>query len=521
MITLLRWRVRITIARYRRSPVLITGALVLVALFLLSVYASAGLFAVLTRLAPAFADGLLLAAYAAVGVFQILAGFRWGVTRLFLNSDLELLMVAPLPRHRLFGLKVFDLVWSSPISIAFLGSLTWGYGRAHHLAIAPLLAIVLPILLGTIAALPGMAIALLLARAMIGPRLRTLIGVISPLLPLAWVFFFSSASTFYGRVSQRQFDPHRLDELGRSMLRAVGRSPTSWPGDIVRAIAYGRWPIVFRNLGAIAFVGAGLVAITYTVFFATFETSWTRLAEASTKRRTGTLIERLAPPVPRVSRAIVVKEWRGFTRDLRLMQSLVFPLLLIGFFGMNAMRNNGESPLGFFWVVPFLISNQAASALLMERRNIGMLKLAPVRGIDILTGKAVAYTAPTGLLIAGVIVAFGIVRHIAPLAVVGLVVLLVWILVGCMFGGVGIAALWGKFDLERPRLGFLPVLVEMAVLVAFAGAQGALGFWIVGHIANHNPIAGVVFLVLAGGTVALVYMFTALGARRLETLDAP
>jgi hypothetical protein len=521
MAKLLWWRVRLTIATYRRSPVLIIAALGLVALFLLSVYASAGFFGVLTRLAPDFADGLLLAAYAGVGVFQILAGFRWGVTRLFLNSDLELLMVAPLPRYRLFGLKLFDLVWSSPISIALLGAVTWGYGRAHHVALAPLLSLVLPILLGTIAALPGMLIALVLARAMIGPRLRTLIGVISPLLPLAWVFFFSSASTFYGRVSQRQFDAQRFNEMGRSMLHAVGRSPTSWPGDIVRAVAYGRWFEALRDLGATLFIAAGLVAITYTVFFTTFEGSWTKLAEASTKRRTGTFLARIAPPVPRVSRAIIVKEWRSFTRDLRLLQSLVFPLLLIGYFGMNAMRNNTGSPLGFFWVVPFLISNQAASALLMERRNIGILKLAPIRGIDILTGKAVAYTAPTGLLIGGVIVAFGIVRHVPPAAVVGLVVLLLWILVGCMFGGVGIAALWGKFDLERPRLGFLPVLVEMAVLVAFAGAQGALGFWIVGRVAHHSPIVGGVLLVGAAGTAAVVYLFTAIGARHLETADAP
>lgn len=521
MLTLLRWRIRITIARYRRNSVLIIGVIGLLGVFALGVFGIQGMFAVFERVAPAFADAALLGAYAAVGVFQILAGFRWGVTRLFLDSDLEMLMCAPLTRRRLFGLKLVELVFASPISIGILVAVTWGYARARGMPSAPVVAIVFPFVLAAVAALPGMLVALVLARAMIGPRLRALIGVMSALLPLVWVLIFSSGGSVYARITERRFDAQHFQKLGRSMLATVQKSPTSLPGDAVRGIANGNWAVVGRDVLLIVVIAAVLVAATFVVFFATFEKSWTRLVEASTKRRSGTLLERLAPPVPGVARAIVVKEWRGFTRDLRTVQSLVFPFLFIGFFAINSMRQNGSSAISFLWIVPFMISNQAASALLMERRNIGFLKLAPIRGIDVITGKAIAYVLPTSILLAAVTVAIGVTRHLGAPVIALAVVGVIWILTGCMFGGIGIAARWGKFDLERPRLGIGPVFLEMAVLVAFSSAQGAFGFWIAGRFAHHSVIVGSVLLVLAAGTAAIVALVTGVGARRLELIDAP
>jgi len=526
MATLVRWRIRITIARYRRSPMLFIGPIFGIGLFLLTLWASQGFFRVLVRLAPSFADAVLLLSYAAVGVFQILAGFRWGVTRLFLNSDLELLMCSPITRRRLFGLKILELVVASPISILILGAVTWGYARALNVVAAPLLAIVLPFVLATIAALPGMLVALVLARAMIGPRLRALIGLISPFLPLAWILLFGSASSLFGRVSQRRFDAQHFQRLGRSMVAAIEKSPTSWPGDIVRGIANGNWTLAARSVALVAIVSVALLAVTFAVFFATFEGSWMRLGEASSKRKSGTLIERIAPPIPMVARAIVVKEWRGFTRDLRLLQSLVFPVLILGFFTVNSLRATGSPPYALVFFIAFLVSNQAAIALLMERRNIGFLKLAPVRGIDIITGKVVAYVVPTGILTGAAVVAVGVVRHLSgPIIIVALAFML-WILGGSMLGGVGIAALWGKFDLERPRLGLGPSLLEMVVMPAFAATQGAFGFWIAGRLGENvgflrSPVAGIPLLVLAGATAFVVAVLATSGGHRLEMFDAP
>jgi len=520
MLKLLRWRVRIIIAQYRGVMVLIAPILAL-GVFVLAVLGSRGIFSVLVPRAPAFADALLLLAYAAVGGFQVIAGFRWGITRLFLNSDLELLMVAPLPRRRLFGMKLFELVIASPISLALLAAVTWGFGRAHAMAVAPLLALVVPLLLATIAALPGMLVALVLARVMIGPRLRMIIGLITPLLPLAWVIFAGSASSFYARVSSDRFDAARLDAVGRSILHVVGRSPTSWPGNLVRAIAAHDWALLGTDLVLIAIAAGALIAVTYTVFFATFESSWTQLAEASTKKRSGTLLERIAPPVPRVARGIVIKEWRSFVRDMRLLQTLVFPLLIYGFLAIDSLRRTGTPPYAFTFIIPFVISNQAAVGLLMERKNIGLLKLAPVRGIDLIAGKSIAYAVPTALLIAATAAGIGFVRHLALWTVVVSIVVIVWILAGCMVGGVATAALWGRFDLERPRLGIGPVFAEMAELVVFAATQTGLALWIAGRFAHHNPIVGLVLLVFAAASTGMIVLFTTLGARRLETFDAP
>ncbi len=523
---LLLWRARIEVLRYRRTKGMVVVAAFVTALFVAGLFFASGMFAVLRSVAPSFADALLLGAYASIGVFQIVAGFRWGVTRLFLGDDVELLLGAPIGGTTLFGIKLAELVAASPVSIGMLVIATWGYASSAGMALAAPLAILVPVFAATVAALPGMVVALLLARAMSGPRLRTAVSVISPLIPIVWIAAIGPTTTLAMRITDRDFDAARFEALGRSLVRSIHRIPTSWGADIVWGLAHGHVAVSLRALVFLIAAATALLIVGYSVFFATFERSYSGLTEASTRKRRSSLADRIAPPLPSSRRAMVLKEWRTFPRDIRLVQSLAFPLLLFAFLGYNSYRASGSPPYGTIVFVVYLFPNMAAASLLSEKRNLGLLKLAPVRGMDVIVGKLVAYTIPLTVLFTIAVVAIGAARHLPPIALVLAVVFLTWILAGSILGGLGIAAKWGAFDLERPRLGLVPTLLEMAVLSLFAVSQAGVGVWVaarfgvaVGSIGS--LVAGIPLVAFAACMATVVFILAGSGALRLETMDAP
>jgi hypothetical protein len=101
-----------------------------------------------------------------------------------------------------------------------------------------------------------------------------------------------------------------------------------------------------------------------------------------------------------------------------------------------------------------------------------------------------------------------------------------WTIAWVMLFDVAIAAFWGRFDLERPRiplpLGLLPGILSLGV----AGAEGLLGIWLARVFGSDagalgHPLTGVPILLVAGAICAAIMSLATAAGRRLEVIEPP
>ena len=520
------WRLRIELARYRRSKVAWIGPAFMLAIVAFTFWTSKVMFAALVPAAPTFAAALLYALFAAVGVFLTIAALRWGTQRLFMSSDLELLMSLPIPTRRVVTLKTVEIAASSPVASVMLIAFSWGYLRAHDVPASLLIAVIVSLLLAAGAALPGIWVTLVLARIFSRGRVRALLAVLPPFIGATVAVAVPGLFESVDRTVAGRFDAVALDGIGRSMMRTTRALPTSWPADIAVAIGTGQPLVALRGF---ALTLAAVVALGYLVVLAyrtTFNRSWTQMSESSGRRRGGTLLERIVPPLPPAIRGAVLKEWRIFPRDLKTLTNLFFPAMIMGFVGLSNARQGYSSlilPLVFFATT---IPNIAAVSLLNERRNLALLKAGPLRGVDMLTGKFVAYIIPLAPIVLAVVLAYAVLTDRSPVEIALLLVFALWTLCVAMIWHLGTTALWTNFEAERPRMPVGFGIGATFAAMAIVATQVGFGLWLAGILGGDtgplgHPLLGIPAFMLAATTAAATAAVTVFGARRLERIDAP
>ena len=266
--------------------------------------------------------------------------------------------------------------------------------------------------------------------------------------------------------------------------------------------------------------------ITLAVFRATFQTSWTQIAAGTSRVRRSSFLDNLTGPLTGPLRAVALKELKTFGRDIRLLTSTFFPLLLLGWFTYSSIVQGERRPISPVVILISFLPNIAATSLLTEKRNLNVLKAAPIRGRDIILGKVVAYMGPVALLIAIGSVAFTVVGNLpAPDGVV-LFVFATWTVGWLMLFDVALAALWGRFDTERPTIPLPLGLVPPLASVIIAGAEGLLGLWVAGQVGADvggldHPLLGIPFAAIAALTCLAIVRIADAGGRRLETIEPP
>jgi hypothetical protein len=526
VLNLLAWKVRIELARYRSSPAMWILPVVGLVLVVVTAWGSQAIFGLLVRDAPNFAALLLVGAYAAVGLFQVLAGIRWGIARLFLTSDIEFLLGTPLAARHVFAIKTFELVAASPVSIAVLAAFTWGYARAHGSWPGTVMALVAPLALAVLAVLPGELATLAIARVFRSPRIQTFVAFI-PLL--TWVVLAGSAGTFADlaeRAAGPSADIAELDTTGRSIAGVLRFLPTSWAAGIARALVASDATALLRDALLLVLAVGVLWVVTLAVFRTTFQTSWTQIAAGPSRIRRTSFLDNLTGSLRGPVRAIALKELKTFGRDIRLLTSTFFPLLLIAWLTYSSVREDGGRPISPVIVLVAVLPNIAATSLLSEKRNLNILKAAPIRGWDVILGKVVAYAVPVALLVALGSVALTVIGSFRIRDGLVLFVFTAWTIGWVMLFDIAVAALWGRFDMERPRiplpLGLVPPFASMAI----AGAQGLLGAWVAVQLGADiggfdRPVLGLPFAGVAAVSCFIVARIAVAGGRRLETIEPP
>ena len=388
-------------------------------------------------------------------LFFTLIGLGDTLHQLYLASDLELLMVAPVPYRAIFTVKLLEcsrVVWLPGVLLGIvlvaLGDAQGAPAIYYPLVVSLLLAAML------LVTAVSMGVVILLARLIPPQRVQQWIPAA---IGLASVVFL----------------------LGQqAMMQRLPR----WAGVIVflSEILLDPWQLALgvAGLGALAVVSTLAV---FQLFERAFYGGWSGLQEAPVRQpavspaaRHRGWLTRLSRPLPTPLRFLIVKEWLTLGRDPLRLTGLFLPPLIAGVFLFLSFGGGPLRPL-FFWALLLYgnlfavnsVGGLALPAVGQEGRNMAFLRSSPLSMAAVLRSKFLASWIPN-LLVWGV----------AFLVLGGLTRLPLWqiaFLIGAMTWGLGASsaaataagALGADFAAEDPRRGV-------------AGPMGCLGTIIIG-----------------------------------------
>lgn len=320
--------------------------------------------------------------------------------RLYLASDMELLLVAPVPHRTIFLIKLLQSCRATLIPALGFGAFLLALGLAQKASSSYYLLIVVLILATMILTTAMiMTLVILLAKLFNAQRIRS------------WIPAVIALATFSLMLSQR---PATEWFLGRRELITFLTQALLNPA---------RMSLVVAGIGGLA-LATGLLA--YQIFRTSFRQGWNHFHEAPTQRISLSLTtrrprkgHRLLQPLPLPLRPLLIKEWLQLRRNPRGLINLAQPLVLViavlvPFF----QGENGAETMQWliFWfmlmmvtmLLSFLPLGTSLIAIAQEGRNIGLLRSLPVSMSEVLKGKFWATWLPTVLswglvlLIAGI-----------------------------------------------------------------------------------------------------------------------
>jgi ABC-2 type transport system permease protein len=356
-------------------------------------------------------------------IMLVFSSFSSVLSSLYLAGDIDMLLVAPVPMRAVFIVKFFDgLLPQYLLLFALLGPVLLGYGQGmdyglFYIFTALLFLLLLPLLPAGLGAL----LVMIVVRIIPARRARDIVSILGGLLGVG----FYVITQFVPEVAPRVADVRNLETLLQLNLPLL---PSAWAGraltaagerDLPTLLVYGG---LFTLISLMTFVGCLLVAARL------YYIGWSNMAIQGGRVRPKTpkkAVEQQTRPTPRFrgaavwgallpdqARAVFLKDWRLFPRDLRNLQQLIFPLALAAIWTFRLVTVDGTSAAAFpgedaqlirtientgsagiaFFVCLTLANAIAGAGIGREGRAFWLLKLAPISGLRILLGKlALAY----------------------------------------------------------------------------------------------------------------------------------
>jgi hypothetical protein len=391
---------------------------------------------------------------------------------LYLNPDLELLMVAPIPYRTIFFVKLLQCSRATAIPVLGLAALLLAVGLARDAAPDYYL-LVLLLLLSAMLLTTALIILLviLLARFLPARKARSWIPVIVVLLTLIMVLGQQAAT---GWLLERE---DLLPFLIEALLE---------PGQLL---------LFVTGLGAMALL-AGLSA--YWAFNVSFHEGWNRFHEvpalkpstsphAGRPKRLTTWTGFLPSPLS----GFLVKEWLELVRSPRALINLAQPLVLVAVV-LVPFLGGGEAtatlqPLIFWFMLVYLVVFLATlpvgttlMTIAREGRNISLLRSVPISMSDVLKGKFWASWLPTALWWAVVLLAAGLLARL-PLWQIGfLLSIVIWGSAGAAAATAGMGGLTVDFAAKelKQRVRASMSYLQMALNLAFTLLTIGICLWL-------------------------------------------
>jgi ABC-2 type transport system permease protein len=413
----------------------------------------------------------------------LVTGFGVLLSALYLSGDMDFLMSAPISIRAVFIAKLVQAILPNfGILCLFTLPILFGLGlsNGYHFLYYPLVLIVLGVLSLAAAALASLLV-MIAARFVPARRLAEVLGFVVG----TFFFIFSQTARFIN------FDVN--NQQVANFLSLTERfnqpwSPFTWAGEGLVDIGKAAW-----------LPGAGLVAaslvLSSVVFYAALLTSerlyytgWSSLQNNRRRKKAKSAIQvtpvtmgktqaPMAGLIPAPIRAIMVKDFLVYRRDLRNLSQLLTPLILGIVYAVSLIRSGGQglegqgnAPEWFMNIIRgimiyadvalalflgwMLVARLAGLGFSQEGRYYWMLKVAPVSARQLLTAKFLVGYLPT-LLLCGVYLIILQILKGAPLgsALISLIALALT-LAGLTSIYLAFGAQGAKFDWEHPsRMG--------------------------------------------------------------------
>ncbi len=483
----------------------------------------------------------------------VFSSFSSLLSSLYLSGDIDMLLVAPVPMRAVFIVKFFGgLLTQYFLLFAFLAPALLGYGQGMGYGALYMLCAILSLLLTPL--LPaGLGALLVMAVVRVVParRAREIVSVLGGLVGVS----FYLLGQLGGRLAPAVATPETLAALLAADLPLL---PSAWAGRALVAAGEGKaLPLLFYGglfVGASLLVFAGCLVLAERLYYAGWSNLATQGGRAGRRRPReeragrpagrGALAARLAGLMPQQSRAILAKDLRLFFRDLRNLQTMIFPLALAAIwsfqiFSAPAPAADEGAPA---WIaelgdvagagIAFFICLSLSSALTgagvsREGKAFWLLKLAPISPWRLLLGKLALGYLPYPVVGTLFLALVAVLRRQPPALFLQQWLLVLLCGLGCAAFGIGLGAAFPRLDWENPnqqtswQSGCFGTLFYPIYLLAVAGL--VLGASIVAELVG-GGVAGA-GLRLAGWAAAIaltagvVWLGATIGTRGLERIE--
>ena len=489
---------------------------------------------------PISRDSILTAGFTALSVLMLVVGFPTVIATFFVGRELVQLVLAPIRPIDIFMARLLlamsaNLLISSILLMATLGV---GVGSGAPFAFYPLAVVLIFVLVLVVTAVQAILMSLVLR--WVPARLAR--DVAAAVAGLAGAGFYLAWN-----ISLRQsFSPRRRPDLSSlsSIVQRIQWLPSAWPGHALSAVIAGNAAEAATWLALCVVLAALVITVAETLYRRTMlaglgvfggpQAVWRRGAARQVA------VARRGAGSP--ARAIAVKDWLSYRRDIRRLSRLLPAFLFPIGYALTFFRPSRS--LTGFWTEVFLVgfitmfmsSALATPSIPSERRGFQLLRMAPMTMWQVIRAKVMLTLPPVLVLtlLFSVVVAAATGSGIAQLA--EMVVLVVWLGVGFVAIGVSAGGIDPRFDAadDRRAVGIVGTLAALggslgfALLSVSAFALFIFGFAATAGTAHLGPIPSTptigalmwaAGLTLAAGAAAIVITLLWFADSRLRNYE--
>lgn len=421
------------------------------------------------------------------------------IHQLYLTSDLELLMVAPIPYRTIFLVKQSQGTRSALIPALGFGAFLLALGLARDAAVSYYPLIVLLILSAMILITAVvMILVILLARFLPAQKVRSWMPVVVALATFVLILGQQAATQwFLGHTGTISF-------LTEALLN---------PGQLSQVAA---------GLAGLALVTS---VVAYQAFQTSFHEGWNRFREVPTQRaplsaaaRPRWDVSRLVRPLSAPLRFFLVKEWLELRRSPRGLLNLTQPLVLVVVAVMPFLSagRGAETlrPLVFWSMLLFLAVflsvlplGTSLTSIAQEGRKMALLRSAPISMSDVLRGKFWAIWVPTVLPWVLVFLIAGIWLRLPPWQIGFLVAITIWGLAGTSVATMAIGGLKVDFTAEelKQRTSVPTNYLVMGLNLVFVLWTIAAFAWLMARLFPDSPVVLAIEALAGFGPVGWIF----------------
>jgi hypothetical protein len=491
-----------------------------ISLLVAGVFIGGGAFAVgatAGHFLPFALDPLLAAGFTGLSLLMLVVGFPTVIASLFVGRDLLQLVIAPVRTRDIFVARLMTAVTANLLLSFILAAAVMGIGAGagapwFFFPIALFLIAVQVLIVTALQAILMTAILRWVPAKMARDVAAAVAGLTGAALYLAWNLNLRKT---FGR--QGAADVSSLT----SVIQRIDWLPTTWPGHALSATLQGSavgglvWLLATLALAALLVATAELLYERTLLFglgvFGGATTVWRRRARRS-----------VAPSASSGAgspyRAIAIKDWLGFRRDVRRLTRLLPALLLP--LGYAAALSQPAHSLSGFWsnvalvtfLSMFMSSALASPSVPSERRGFQLLRLAPLTMWQLLRAKVFIALPPVLATMLVFSVAVAVASKSGAVQLLELVIFGVWLAAGFVSISVSGGAIDPHFDAtdDRRSVGVLGTFTSIGGSLGFSVISiGALALFLFGEqaaagSANLGPIPStpaVGFVMILGGLV--------------------